>query len=98
MRSMDREYEPMQVEQMGNGARHVLTGIVVGGLIGATAMLFLAPVVARCADAVSSKDQAQADKARSTVLAAGDLGLVLEQSPGRDEHVLDRRVIDDEIE
>ena len=43
MRNMDREYEPMQVEQMGNGARHVLTGILVGGLIGATAMLFLAP-------------------------------------------------------
>jgi gas vesicle protein len=43
MRNMSREYEPMQVEQMGNGARHILTGIVVGGLVGATAMLFLAP-------------------------------------------------------
>ncbi len=40
---MSRDYEPMQMEQMGNGARHILTGILVGGLIGATAMLFLAP-------------------------------------------------------
>jgi len=43
MKDMNREYAPMQVEQMGNGAKHVLTGIVVGGVIGATAMLFLAP-------------------------------------------------------
>lgn len=43
MKSSTYEYEPMQFEQMGNGARHVLTGILVGGLIGATAMLFLAP-------------------------------------------------------
>jgi gas vesicle protein len=37
------EYEPMQMEKMGNGAKHILTGILVGGVIGATAMLFLAP-------------------------------------------------------
>lgn len=43
MKNLNREYDPMQVEQMGNGARHVLTGIIVGGVIGATAMLFLAP-------------------------------------------------------
>jgi gas vesicle protein len=43
MKNLDREYEPMQVTQMTNGAKHVLTGIVVGGVIGATAMLFLAP-------------------------------------------------------
>jgi len=43
MKTLDREYEPMQIEQMGNGAKHVLTGIIVGGVIGATAMLFLAP-------------------------------------------------------
>lgn len=44
MKNYDREYDTMQTTQMGNGAaRHVLTGIVVGGVIGATAMLFLAP-------------------------------------------------------
>lgn len=41
----NHEYEPMQMEYMGNGAttKHILTGILVGGVIGATAMLFLAP-------------------------------------------------------
>jgi gas vesicle protein len=43
MKNTAYEYDPMQMEQMGNGARHILTGILVGGLIGATAMLFLAP-------------------------------------------------------
>lgn len=43
MKNSDYEYESMQMEQMGNGAKHILTGILVGGLIGATAMLFLAP-------------------------------------------------------
>ena len=43
MRNSNYQYEPMQVEQIGNGARHILTGILVGGIIGATAMLFLAP-------------------------------------------------------
>ena len=43
MKNTNYEYDAMQVEQMGNGAKHVLTGILVGGLIGATAMLFLAP-------------------------------------------------------
>jgi len=43
MKNSNYQYDPMQVEQMGNGARHVLTGIIVGGVIGATAMLFLAP-------------------------------------------------------
>jgi len=43
MKNSNYEYDPMQVEQMGNGARQVLTGIIVGGIIGATAMLFLAP-------------------------------------------------------
>lgn len=43
MKNSTYEYEPMQFEQMGNGAKHVLTGILVGGLIGATAMLFFAP-------------------------------------------------------
>jgi gas vesicle protein len=43
MRNSTYEYDPMQMEQMGNGAKHILTGILVGGLIGATAMLFLAP-------------------------------------------------------
>src|SRR5512134_1271607 len=39
MKNVDQDYM-----QMGNGtAKHVLTGIVVGGVIGATAMLFLAP-------------------------------------------------------
>jgi gas vesicle protein len=43
MKNSAYEYDPMQMEQMGNGAKHILTGILVGGLIGATAMLFLAP-------------------------------------------------------
>jgi gas vesicle protein len=44
MKNLDREYDSMQqVSQVTNGARHVLTGMIVGGLIGATAMLFLAP-------------------------------------------------------
>ena len=43
MKDINREYEGMQVEQGINGAKHVLTGILVGGLIGATAMLFFAP-------------------------------------------------------
>lgn len=37
-------HDPMQMEQMGNGAaKHILTGMLVGGVIGATAMMFLAP-------------------------------------------------------
>ena len=43
MKNSTYEYDAMQMEQMGNGAKHILTGILVGGLIGATAMLFLAP-------------------------------------------------------
>lgn len=42
MKDVNHDY--METTQMGNGAaKHVLTGIVVGGVIGATAMLFLAP-------------------------------------------------------
>ena len=37
------DYETRQYEEMSGSARHILTGILVGGLIGATAMLFLAP-------------------------------------------------------
>lgn len=36
-------YEAREVQDMTGTTKHVLTGIVVGGLIGATAMLFLAP-------------------------------------------------------
>jgi gas vesicle protein len=43
MKNSSYEYDPAHMEQMGNGAKHILTGILVGGLIGATAMLFLAP-------------------------------------------------------
>ncbi|HMB22617.1 MAG: YtxH domain-containing protein [Chloroflexota bacterium] len=43
MKNLDREYDTMRAAQVTNGARHVLTGLVVGGVIGATAMLFLAP-------------------------------------------------------
>jgi gas vesicle protein len=43
MKNSTYEYDAMEMEQMGNGAKHILTGILVGGLIGATAMLFLAP-------------------------------------------------------
>jgi gas vesicle protein len=37
------DYEGRQIQEMSGAARHVLTGIVVGGLIGATAMMLLAP-------------------------------------------------------
>jgi gas vesicle protein len=43
MKTSTYEYEPMQVEQVTGQAKHVLTGILVGGLIGATTMLFFAP-------------------------------------------------------
>lgn len=37
------DYEMGQMPEMTGTTRHVLTGIVVGGLIGATAMMLLAP-------------------------------------------------------
>lgn len=42
MKNLNREYD-MQAVQVTNGAKHVLTGLIVGGVVGATAMLFLAP-------------------------------------------------------
>jgi gas vesicle protein len=42
MKNLNREYD-MQAAQVTNGAKHVLTGLIVGGVVGATAMLFLAP-------------------------------------------------------
>lgn len=36
-------YDNGQMQEMSETTKHVLTGILVGGLIGATAMLFLAP-------------------------------------------------------
>ena len=40
MNTNNYQYESAQT---GNGAKHIVTGILVGGIIGATAMLFLAP-------------------------------------------------------
>lgn len=37
------DYDTRQVQEFSDSTKHILTGIVVGGLIGATAMLFLAP-------------------------------------------------------
>ena len=37
------DYENRQVQEITGATKHVLTGIVVGGLIGATAMMLLAP-------------------------------------------------------
>ena len=37
------DYENRQIQEMPGATKHVLTGIVVGGLIGATAMMLLAP-------------------------------------------------------
>jgi gas vesicle protein len=37
------DYENRQIQEMSGATRQVLTGIVVGGLIGATAMMLLAP-------------------------------------------------------
>jgi gas vesicle protein len=39
----DYDYEMRQMPEMTNTTVHILTGIVVGGLIGATAMMLLAP-------------------------------------------------------
>ena len=41
MNNYDYEYE--QVQEVRDATKHILTGIVVGGLIGATAMLLLSP-------------------------------------------------------
>jgi gas vesicle protein len=44
MRDSNYDYSYSEYgESMTQGARQVLTGIIVGGIIGATAMLFLAP-------------------------------------------------------
>jgi gas vesicle protein len=43
MNNYDYDYENRQVQEMSDTTKHVLTGIVVGGLIGATAMMLLAP-------------------------------------------------------
>ena len=43
MNNYDYEYDNRQVQEMSDATKHVLTGIVVGGLIGATAMMLLAP-------------------------------------------------------
>jgi len=37
------DYEYSQVQETTDATKHILTGIVVGGLIGATAMMLLAP-------------------------------------------------------
>ena len=39
----NHDYDYRQTAEMTNSTKHILTGILVGGLIGATAMLFLAP-------------------------------------------------------
>ena len=43
MNNYDYDYDTEQVPEMTDATKHILTGIVVGGLIGATAMLLLAP-------------------------------------------------------
>jgi gas vesicle protein len=37
------DYETRHMSEMTDATKHILTGIVVGGLIGATAMMLLAP-------------------------------------------------------
>jgi gas vesicle protein len=37
------DYDMREMQEVTGTTKHILTGIVVGGLIGATAMLFLAP-------------------------------------------------------
>ena len=37
------DYEYGEVQDMSDSTKHILTGILVGGLIGATAMMLLAP-------------------------------------------------------
>ncbi len=39
----NHDYENTQIQEMSDSTKHVLTGILVGGLIGATAMMLLAP-------------------------------------------------------
>lgn len=43
MDNYEYDYDTEQVPEMTDATKHILTGIVVGGLIGATAMLLLAP-------------------------------------------------------
>ena len=82
MKSSTHKYEPMRFEQMGNGAGHVLTGILVGGLIGATAMLFFAPrsgeemraeVRDRAVDLRDRTTETVKDKVSEVVSKAGQL-------------------------
>jgi gas vesicle protein len=65
MKNLNREYGSMEMGQVTNGAKHVLTGLVVGGLIGATAMLFLAPQSGEDMRA-EIKDKAQELRDRTT--------------------------------
>jgi len=43
MKTYDYDYNYQEMQEMAGSTKHILTGIVVGGLIGATAMLLLAP-------------------------------------------------------
>jgi gas vesicle protein len=43
MKNLNQDYEYPRMEQMSGGARNILAGILIGGLVGATAMMFFAP-------------------------------------------------------
>ncbi|HLO17686.1 MAG TPA: YtxH domain-containing protein [Anaerolineales bacterium] len=43
MKSVNQGYEYPQMEPVSDGAKHVLMGIIIGGLVGATAMMLFAP-------------------------------------------------------
>ncbi len=68
MKNLNREYDPMQMSQVTNSAKYILTGMVVGGLIGATAMLFLAPLSGEeMRSEIKDKASDLRDKATDTV-------------------------------
>ena len=76
------DYEYNQTAEMTDSTKHILTGIVVGGLIGATAMLLLAPrtgeeirseIKDRAIDLRDRTSETVKDTVSQVVSRAGDL-------------------------
>jgi len=80
MKTYDYDYQEMQ--EMTGSTKHILTGIVVGGLIGATAMLLLAPrsgeemrseIKDKAADLRDRTSETVKDRVSQVVSRAGNL-------------------------
>src|SRR5215213_7656356 len=76
------DYEYSETQEMTDSTKHILTGIVVGGLIGATAMLLLAPRTGedmrselrdRAADLRERTTETMKERVSQVVSKAGDL-------------------------